>query len=1153
MAQAGFAILGGSRRDSTADAQAFRGALSVPGSQLLVLRPASDSSEASDNEELRKVPLETLPDSKIRPKLIERADAVVLFSGTSKGTSEFYRLAGTRKIPIVLVPAFGGFVADAYTGHRSRYISDGIDEDTLKHLEHWDEKSPTAVETLLRRYLQLPASGADGSAQTPTGSATYLLTWDPQRNAFDNFSVQAREAEDKGAVVMRWNVGRADVPRGSRAFLMRHGSASPGLVGAGEIVGDAYQGEHWDKIKPSDWKTYYADVRWSFLGELPLVPLDALIQQTSESELWTREGSGLVVTKDVAARMEIAWRDALARKRPAIDPPRAWLESDAIPVIGKTRHSPSKYDSLDVNNQAEIFATLMVAKDVDPPFAFGLLGDWGVGKTFFMRLMQEKIASVAGKEANAEGISASVARAAQIEFNAWHYVDADLWASLASHIFDGLSQELSPSIDRVQDIRLRLRRTIRSSEQEKSDANAAIKSAQIERQIATKELEQKQAMRAPFAESREVLRLKRVWDAVMKVKPNPLNKDKANWPDLSDLKTKAERTARDLGIPDVINSAQEAQKVYQSMSDIAKRAGGLVAAFAGTFTGIKAVYSTLAIVAILAIVIAWPWILARIEAFRGGAQDGMANFLAPLLQLTTLVLPALIWASRKLNSVSSALSYLEQITAEIRQPREKLDPPTQAEIDLQGKIEKLDAEIATERRRLEEADRQIAQAQAEIQRINAGGLVYDFLNARVRDSRYLEKLGLISIIRQDFEQLGTLLHDWRKHGKNSGAEVPANATWDVRPIERIILYIDDLDRCPPQRVVDVLQAVHLILAFDLFVVVVAVDARWLQRSLNEAYNARAGAQINSASPEPIHQFSAHNYLEKIFQIPFTLPAMEETGFRKLVSNMTATLRKKLDHANAKDEPPHASKDEPQPEKPGEAKAAAADVLTSKVDPAGQSSRTEKELAAEAQQLQAQKEKAEAERKQTELLETQKRIKAMELQPWEEQFITALFPFVSTPRLAKRLLNIYRLLRVRAATRKKEEFDAFIDRDHGEYRAVLMLLAINVGHAEWAAEIFEVSERSQKSFREWLKKRFAVFEDERLRLSKDRESRKENEPPSRRESRLMELCQVVRVIGDHIDLVSHNLAELTAATFDDRLEKYEKWASEVGRYSFRWNY
>jgi hypothetical protein len=49
---------------------------------------------------------------------------------------------------------------------------------------------------------------------------------------------------------------------------------------------------------------------------------------------------------------------------------------------------------------------------------------------------------------------------------------------------------------------------------------------------------------------------------------------------------------------------------------------------------------------------------------------------------------------------------------------------------------------------------------------------------------------------------------------------------DGRPpptLSRIVLYIDDLDRCPEKLVVEVLRAVHLLLAFDLFVCVVAVD------------------------------------------------------------------------------------------------------------------------------------------------------------------------------------------------------------------------------------------------------------------------------------------------------------------------------------------
>ena len=64
---------------------------------------------------------------------------------------------------------------------------------------------------------------------------------------------------------------------------------------------------------------------------------------------------------------------------------------------------------------------------------------------------------------------------------------------------------------------------------------------------------------------------------------------------------------------------------------------------------------------------------------------------------------------------------------------------------------------------------------------------------------------------------------------------------DPTVVNRIILYIDDLDRCPPEKVVDVLRAIHLLLAFRLFVVVVAVDARWMKRSLKDRFSLMLGA------------------------------------------------------------------------------------------------------------------------------------------------------------------------------------------------------------------------------------------------------------------------------------------------------------------------
>lgn len=70
--------------------------------------------------------------------------------------------------------------------------------------------------------------------------------------------------------------------------------------------------------------------------------------------------------------------------------------------------------------------------------------------------------------------------------------------------------------------------------------------------------------------------------------------------------------------------------------------------------------------------------------------------------------------------------------------------------------------------------------------------------------------------------------------------------------ERVFVYVDDLDRCDPQRAFAVLQAIEMLTRLDGFVVVTGVDTGWLQRSLL------------SREPEPA------TYLERVFQVPFAL-------------------------------------------------------------------------------------------------------------------------------------------------------------------------------------------------------------------------------------------------------------------------------------------
>src|SRR5206468_692564 len=69
-------------------------------------------------------------------------------------------------------------------------------------------------------------------------------------------------------------------------------------------------------------------------------------------------------------------------------------------------------------------------------------------------------------------------------------------------------------------------------------------------------------------------------------------------------------------------------------------------------------------------------------------------------------------------------------------------------------------------------------------------------------------------------------------------------------------------------------------SFELFVVVVAVDTRWLTAALHEGLPTLADAD-DSREDEP----TAIDYLEKIFQIPFWVDPLTEPARQRLLRGL----------------------------------------------------------------------------------------------------------------------------------------------------------------------------------------------------------------------------------------------------------------------------
>ncbi|WP_087509729.1 KAP family P-loop NTPase fold protein [Cellulomonas iranensis] len=98
-----------------------------------------------------------------------------------------------------------------------------------------------------------------------------------------------------------------------------------------------------------------------------------------------------------------------------------------------------------------------------------------------------------------------------------------------------------------------------------------------------------------------------------------------------------------------------------------------------------------------------------------------------------------------------------------------------------------------------------------------------------------------------------------------GAEAPHGRLVEIgRELEeaekRIVVLIDDLDRCPPDAIVQVLEAVHVLTDVQGFVFVMALDYAVLIKAVKERY---------ATTDAPL-------FVEKIVQIPFWIPEVDRS-------------------------------------------------------------------------------------------------------------------------------------------------------------------------------------------------------------------------------------------------------------------------------------
>ncbi|MFQ6226647.1 MrcB family domain-containing protein [Nocardia sp. NPDC002869] len=624
-------------------------------------------------------------------------------------------------------------------------------------------------------------------------------------------------------------------------------------------------------------------------------------------------------------------------------------------------------DMLGIDAHARALATVIAAKQSAPPLAVALYGEWGSGKTYFMHRVETHIKRFG--RGDRDGLVFEPATG-HIRFRAWHYERGHLMASLHRQIFEALDLR-GPRSDR--ELR-EANRNIAAAKDELHAATAGVSEAEEARNNLKDEIGSVRAQHDNELEELKAIDARDIWEHAS--------------PQLEEQITAA---TRDLNLPAARESALDLLRAAQEVQALGSRIK-LLGTPRGRWWSSPLVGAALAMLIVLAVTMVLGLWLS--EALRSmGTTIGVVASMATGLAAGV---------TRQIGVVRRFLEPAEQLQAMVEGRLEAKRDEQQLQIDeLEQELSQAE-EMLTVALAHEEAKRLVLnEAERRRDELTPAVALQRFIADRADTAEYDEHLGVVTRIHHDLHELSRRLH--------AALSDPDSV------LKRIVLYIDDLDRCSPETVVAVLEAVHLFLALPHFVVIMGVDHRSLEGSLRTEHPGVLAAGDHLTTPA--------DYLEKIFQLTFTLPAMTEDGCR-------AILRDAIDRRPVFSELEIGGvgvTEEEDPEAvPDEAVEGAGSPSRSGEDPA-----PARDLARQTEE-------------QHEFPIDPYVIRSLDITDSDLEFLDLVAPmFATTPRRAKRFLTIYTVVRARLAAL---DYDA---------AAVALLVAALVGAPNTLGRVLRV--------------------------------------------------------------------------------------------------
>ena len=530
-----------------------------------------------------------------------------------------------------------------------------------------------------------------------------------------------------------------------------------------------------------------------------------------------------------------------------------------------------KTDPLDVKFIAQALAELLYGH-LKPPFVIGILGKWGMSSdSTFFNLMLEHVATIQHQPHHALA-KQGCGHLFVIEFSAWTHSKGDIWSALMYTIQKSLNEQLQfeQHLD-DQDLK-----------------DGKVSTTEVFTKSKTKE----------GAEDLKKSHDKSVWKAFQKVKQNgdqvselllktidskyQQDKDKLKQveKELSDKKGKVKAKQDTIVKKKQVKVAHE--NVNRHLNAFGKKElekqvkAGKLGDVDSLLENIKWYHHIsfsdipVAAIAVFVLFVIAASLCVKYENQLEQWYKYLAGLLAGLLPIIQTVL----------NSIKK----MEPVLTDVKKVATDIDCPDLENLASEG-LTGLD--ITTKNLTILQGDIETLEGQkAELKTRGfapeAKGVSLKSSIAKKSESSTNKTLSVVHTAQEDLDRMteGMLGHTNRKifpRGK-----------------PRIALFVNDLDKCQHHTVVEVIEAIQLMVSSELFVAVVAMDPRYVTNAVEKHFG-----DLLSSKKTP----TGMDYLEKFVQVPVRLPGLGDGTIDKFLSHHIAVeTGAQVDAASSKHAP-----------------------------------------------------------------------------------------------------------------------------------------------------------------------------------------------------------------------------------------------------------